>query len=178
MQRKTVEHKIQKLRACDRIAQLEVKRVVNQCKKTCGCKRMLDVGSGSGLFAETFASGGVSVVGIDPDSEMIDAARIYTTEIDYCVGKAEALPFADNSFDALFMGLVLHETSDPLSALHEARRVTQRDLAILEWPFPESGEPPSARRFTEQQIESMSRAAGFARVSIHRLNQVVLYLIQ
>ena len=178
MQRKTVEHKIHKLRACDRIAQLEVKRVVNQCQKTCGFKRMLDVGSGSGLFAETFASGGVSVVGIDSDSDMIEAARLYTTGIDYCVGKAEALPFADDSFESLFMGMVLHETTDPLTALQEARRVTQRDLAILEWPFPRSGNPPPARRFTEQQIDSMSRTAGFTRVSIHRLNQVVLYLVQ
>ena len=178
MQHKPVEHKIHKLRARDRIAQLEVKRAVNLCLKICGFERMLDVGTGSGLFAETFAAGDVSVVGIDPDSDMIDAARLYTTGIDYCVGKAEALPFADDSFESLFMGMVLHETTDPLTALREARRVTQRDLAILEWPFPRSGNPPPARRFTEQQIDSMSRTAGFTRVSIHRLNQVVLYLVQ
>jgi ubiquinone/menaquinone biosynthesis C-methylase UbiE len=178
MQHKTVEHKIRKLRACDRIAQLEVQRVVSLCLKSCGFERLLDVGAGSGLFAETFAAAEVSVVGLDPDSDMIDAARYYTAGIDYCVGTAEALPFADDSFEALFMGMVLHETTDPLSALREARRVTQRDLAILEWPFPGTGKPLPARRFTEQQIDSMSRTAGFARVSIHRLNQVVLYFVQ
>ena len=173
------EYKIQKLRFPDRIAQLQVEQVVKLCLHHCRFDTLLDVGIGSGLFAEAFAAGDISVTGIDPDPDMTAAARFHAAETDCCVGTAEALPFGDDSFDALFMGMVLHETVDPLLVLREARRVAQKCLAILEWPPPGPGDPPPpARRFTRRQVASMTRTAGFSRLAIHPLRQVVLYLLQ
>ena len=173
------EHKIDKLRTPDRVAQLEVQRVVHQCVAHCGFHHLLDVGTGSGLFAEAFAARGVQVIGVDPDPDMIVAARFYVPGMKFFVGTAEELPFADQSFEALFMGMVLHETDDPLLALQEARRVSIQLLAVLEWPFPGPGDPPPpARRFRVDEIQSFSRAAGFSTCAAHRLKQLVLYLVK
>ncbi len=172
------EHKIEKLRAPDRIAQMEAQRVVNLCMDNCRFEDVLDVGTGSGLFAEAFAARKIRVIGVDPDTDMIAAARYYTAGIDFSVGAAEALPFTEDSFEALFMGMVLHETTDPLLALREARRVARKNLAILEWPFPQPGDPPPpARRFARQEIVAMSRAAGFSTFSINPLRRLILYLL-
>ena len=179
MRQKKFEHKINKLRAPERVDQLEVQRVVSLCTENCHPADMLDVGTGSGLFAEAFAARGIKIIGIDPDADMIAAARFCVSELIYSVARAEALPFADNCFDTLFMGMVLHETAEPLLALREARRVAQKFLAILEWPPHETGDPPPpARRFAPPEIVSMSRAAAFSACSVIELRQLILYLLR
>ena len=50
---------------------------------------------------------------------------------------AGALPFADNSFDAAILSLILHESeTEPHKLLTEAMRVAPR-LLVLEWKMPE-----------------------------------------
>ena len=175
MQEEDFDHTVNKLRHPDRIAQLKVPQVVALCLENCRLENLLDIGTGSGLFAEAFAAAGTRVVGIDPDPEMIASARLHAPGVFFGVGAAEALPFAEDSFDALFMGMVLHETADPYLSLKEARRVAKKYLAILEWTPPEPGDPPPpARRFTHRQIDAMCRAAGFA----VELGQAILYLLR
>ncbi len=48
---------------------------------------------------------------------------------------AEALPHADQAFDLVFMGLLLHQTDEPLQALREARRVVYKRVAIDDWRY-------------------------------------------
>ena len=179
MQQQDINPDIRKLRVPDRIAQLEVPRVVALCVKHGRFSNLLDVGTGSGLFAEAFADRGLQVTGIDPDPLMVAAARSHLSDLICVVGTAEALPFGNDSFEALFMGMVLHETADPQLALIEARRVAKRTLAVLEWPPPAPTDPPPpARRFSRRQVGSMARTAGFSSVSIHSLRQAVVYLLQ
>ena len=66
---------VQKLRVPDRIAQLQVPSVVSLCLEHGRFTNLLDVGTGSGLFAEAFAASGLHVIGIDPDPKMIAAAQ-------------------------------------------------------------------------------------------------------
>ncbi len=81
-----------------------------------------------------------------------------------------------DSFDLVFMGLLLHETDDISAALAEAHRVTSRRLAVLEWPKEqqEFGPPPDHRLDTDEVI-SLSKRAGFLNVEMIPLTYLVLY---
>jgi len=173
------DEKVLELRRADRIEQLEVKRVVDLCLEQCPLNCLLDVGTGSGLFAEEFAARNLWAVGIDPDADMIAAARQYVAGVDFLVTPAEWLPFKDNTFDAVFMGMSLHETVEPDKALQEARRVSQNRVAVLEWPYPQPTDPaPAARRFKPEELQEMARKAGCRKISFLPLKHKVLYLMQ
>jgi ubiquinone/menaquinone biosynthesis C-methylase UbiE len=110
---------------------------------------------------------------------MIAAARYYVTNVDFLVAPAERLPFKENTFDAVFMGMALHETTEADKALQEARRVSQNLVAILEWPYPQSPDPaPAARRVKPEELQAMARKAGYRRISFVPLKHKVLYLLQ
>ena len=68
-------------------------------------QRMLDLGTGTGLLARRFAAQGASVAGIDVSVGQIAMARAAAAreslDVELCVAAAEALPFADASFDVL-----------------------------------------------------------------------------
>jgi ubiquinone/menaquinone biosynthesis C-methylase UbiE len=170
------DEKITKLRRTARIAQLEVERVVGLCLGTSRITDLLDVGTGSGLFAEAFALRGVKVFGLDPDPDMIRAARCLVPAVSFHVAAAEALPFAERAVDACFMGMVLHETADPDRSLLEARRVARNLVAVLEWPpaMP-TDPPPPARRFDYEEIDRVGRRTGFRDISLFPLTDMVLY---
>jgi len=67
--------------------------------------RLLDVATGSGNVALFAAEAGAKVVGLDLVPELLDVARSRALaeglDIEWVQGDAEALPFADGSFDAV-----------------------------------------------------------------------------
>jgi ubiquinone/menaquinone biosynthesis C-methylase UbiE len=167
---------IEKLRAPERVARLEVKRVVDLCLEGIEIKNVLDVGTGSGLFAEAFSKRGLEVSGVDANPEMLSAARYYVPEGDFRQADAETLPFPDASFDLVFLGLLLHESDDPLKVLQQTRRVTRGRVCILEWPYldQEFG-PPLAHRLNPIKIADLTRQAGYARWENIPLTHLALY---
>jgi ubiquinone/menaquinone biosynthesis C-methylase UbiE len=169
---------IERLRDPERMARLEVDRVVQLT--LAGMERpatMLDVGTGSGLFAQKFTARGILVTGVDVNPQMIPEASAHVPSGEFHEGPAENLPFPDAAFDLVFMGLVLHETDDPLAAVREAYRVGTGRLAILEWPE-ESQEfgPPPEHRLAESKIISLANESGFSAVKPRRLQNLTLYL--
>jgi SAM-dependent methyltransferase len=56
----------------------------------------------------------------------VAAARARFPGLDVREAKAEALPFADGSFDAVLAQLVVHFMDDPVAGLREMGRVAQR----------------------------------------------------
>ena len=132
-----------RLRAPERVALLETARVVSLSVEGLEVASVLDIGTGTGIFAEAFAVGSRRVQGIDPDSALLDVARRLVPGASFSEATAETLPFADGAFDLVFFGHVLHETDDPVRALGEARRVARKRIVILEWPYrPEEMGPP------------------------------------
>jgi ubiquinone/menaquinone biosynthesis C-methylase UbiE len=92
--------------------------------------RVLDVACGTGIVARIAAerlNGTGAVTGVDMNPAMIDvAARAASEEalaIDWHVGKAESLPFADRSFDVVTIQQGLQFFPDQPSALRECLRV-------------------------------------------------------
>jgi ubiquinone/menaquinone biosynthesis C-methylase UbiE len=170
---------IERLRDPERIARLEVLRVVNLAVEGLkGVRTVLDVGTGSGLFAEQFAAKGLQVTGLDANPAMLPAAQQFVPAGIFREGVAEKLPFLDESFDLVFMGLLLHETDDILAALREAHRVTRQRLVILEWPDEDqSFGPPREHRLSFEKITSFANQAGFNDVQQIRLKHLAFYQI-
>jgi ubiquinone/menaquinone biosynthesis C-methylase UbiE len=167
---------IKRLRTPERVARLEVERVVTLCLEATDLKSVLDVGVGSGLFAEAFVQHGLEVAGVDVNPEMIVAAKRFVPKGDFRESTAEALPYPNASFDLVFFGLLLHESDEPLKVLQEARRVSRQRICILEWPFLE-GEfgPPLAHRLKPTEIADLVQNAGFAHLESIPLTYLVLY---
>jgi ubiquinone/menaquinone biosynthesis C-methylase UbiE len=178
MHERRFNREIERLRDPDRIARLEVDRVVNLVLENLQeVKSVLDVGTGSGLFAEQFAAKGLSVTGLDANPEMLPAAQQFVPLGTFQEGVAEKLPFLDRAFDLVFMGLLLHEVDDLLAAMSEAYRVTDKRLAILEWPDEEqSFGPPRAHRLAQEKIALLARQVGFFGFTVVKLGNLVLYL--
>jgi SAM-dependent methyltransferase len=168
----------ERLRAPERLALLEIPRVVDLCLGGIATARVLDVGAGTGIFAEAFAGQGLEVVGIDPNSELLSIARGHAPHASFLEGIAEKLPFEDKSFDLVFLGHVLHETDDRHAALAEARRVARLRVAILEWPYvDEDRGPPLGHRLQPAEILSLAEGAGFDAVTSLTLHHMQLYLM-
>ncbi|OGN95103.1 MAG: hypothetical protein A2Z71_02900 [Chloroflexi bacterium RBG_13_50_21] len=176
MHEKLYDGGIDRLRAPERVARLEVERVVALCLEAVDLKSVLDVGVGSGLFAEAFVQHGLEVAGVDVNPEMIVAAKRFVPKGNFRESTAEELPFPDASFDLVFFGLLLHESDEPLKVLQEARRVSRQRICILEWPFLE-GEfgPPLAHRLKPTEIADLARQADFGGLESIPLTNLVLY---
>jgi SAM-dependent methyltransferase len=89
--------------------------------------RVLDVGCGPGTItlglAEAVAPDG-DVVGVDTDASQLELARATSVgNVSFQVGSAYALPFADQSFDAVLAHALLEHLAQPKEALAEIRRV-------------------------------------------------------
>jgi ubiquinone/menaquinone biosynthesis C-methylase UbiE len=164
-----------RLRRPERIALLELDRVVALSIEGQTAQSMLDVGTGTGVFAEAFAKAGLRVAGIDINEELLNKAQGYIPAGDFRTGSAEAIPFEDRSYDITFLGHVLHEADNLTAALGEARRVARMRVAVLEWPYiKEEMGPPLAHRLRGEDIEAAAQSAGFAKVETVRLQHMVL----
>ena len=91
-------------------------------------ERVLDAGCGSGrlvpLVLEAVGAGG-SLVALDFAANMIDLARRKAQDerVEFIVGDAHELPFADGEFDKVIALALLPHLDDRLRALREFRRV-------------------------------------------------------
>jgi 2-polyprenyl-3-methyl-5-hydroxy-6-metoxy-1,4-benzoquinol methylase len=116
MHERRFNREIERLRDPERVARMEVERVVSCALEGLNAARtVLDVGTGSGLFAEQFVKSGLTVTGLDANAEMLRVAKQYVPLGTFKEGAAEQLPFPEGSFDLVFMGLLLHEADEPLS---------------------------------------------------------------
>lgn len=88
-----------------------------------GFARALDVGCGEGRFCRMLRDEGVAAVGIDPTVALLAAARAADPAGDYREGRAEALPFAEASFDLVVSYLTLIDIPDAAAAIAEMARV-------------------------------------------------------
>ena len=165
-----------RLRAPERIALLEVPRVAALSSEGLTIKSALDVGTGTGIFAEAFAALGIEVTGIDVNTDLLALARQSVPTAQFEEAPAEKIPFADQTFDLVFLGHVLHETDNQLGALQEARRVARQRVTILEWPYrQEEKGPPLEHRLKPEVVSGLAAEAGFQRVESIQLEHMDFY---
>jgi len=179
MHEKRFEGDINRLRAPERIERLEVERVTDLFLESGATGSVLDLGTGTGLFAEAFSRRGLEVAGVDANPGMLIAARRYVPKGDFREGTAEVLPYQDGSFDFVFLGLVLHESDEPLKALMEARRVARQRVGILEWPYQDGAfGPPLAHRLKPEDLYNLFRRVGFRNRKVTDLSNTVFYRLE
>ena len=89
------------------------------------CRIILDVGIGTGRFAQYFNNNGFRIVGVDVSLPMMKQAREKgVTEL--VKADAQHLPFRDQSFDGSLMIHLLHLVRDWVQVVHEVGRVTKK----------------------------------------------------
>ncbi len=166
------------LRSNERLALLEVDRVITLSIEGLGLGRVLDIGTGTGVFAEAFLARGFEVVGIDANGSLLEVARQLVPGVEFKQARAEAIPYANGEFDLSFLGLLLHETDDPVQALREARRVSRARVVMLEWPYVhDEHEPSLERRLSVGRILDIAKEAELEHMEHQRLTHTDLYRI-
>ena len=91
--------------------------------------RWLDIGCGNGAFTEMLIArcAPSAVEGIDPSAGMLGFARtrLASAHVQFQIGDAMALPYANDSVDAAVMPLVIFFVPDPATGVGEMARVVR-----------------------------------------------------
>ena len=105
---------------------------------------ILDIGCGSGQHSRRMAQRGLNVTGIELSDTAVGICREEFQKAGlqgtFHCGDVRSLPFADQTFDASFMSLVLHHFLDFEQVLREAARVSKRYVFVFE---PNAANPQS-----------------------------------
>jgi SAM-dependent methyltransferase len=117
-------------------------RVIGRLLEAAGAgrgERVLDVASGPGYVAARAAQQGAEVVGVDVAEAMVALARQHHPELEFRRADAEALPFADGSFDAVVGNFLMHHLGRPEHAMSGFARVLTPGgrLALTVWDLPD-----------------------------------------
>ena len=144
-------------------------------------RRVLDVGCGTGRFAEVLATKyGARVFGLDATPKMLEVAqRRAAPGLAFKAGRAEQLPFRDAWFERATMVLACHLVDRP-KAFGELRRVLVSEGRVglvtfdpayfpryyMSQFFPSFVEVDLARFPSGETLKQELRAAGFASASV------------
>ena len=98
-------------------------------------KKVLDVGTGTGVAAQAAADAGARAVGIDPSVGMLEVGRRDRPSIVVVAAQAIDLPFRDGTFDAVTGNFVLSHFRRPETALFDMMRVLKPGgrVALTSW---------------------------------------------
>ena len=92
---------------------------------------VFDAGCGGGTASALAADRGAVVSGLDASPGLIDLARRRVPDGDFRVGDLEALPFEDDSFDAVIAANSVQYAKDRVAALRELGRVSAPAARIV-----------------------------------------------
>ncbi len=102
-------------------------------------ERILDLATGTGWTSRRVAQSGANVIGVDIAADLLAAARARAIsggfDVEYQLGEAEKLPFADGSFDAVVSTCGVMFASRPERAAREIARVVRKGgrVALTTW---------------------------------------------
>jgi ubiquinone/menaquinone biosynthesis C-methylase UbiE len=160
--------------------------------------RWIDVGCGNGAFTEVLIArcAPAAVDGIDPSEGQLSFARKREGAklAKFHQGEAQALPFADDSFDAASMALVISFVPEPEKAAREMARVVKAGgiVATYMWDLPGGGIPvkpmhdalkyighpvaaPGADVTRRENLQALWRTAGLREVESRTVRIRVTY---
>jgi SAM-dependent methyltransferase len=111
----------------------------------------LDVGCGTGAVTEVIldAADPRKVLGVDPSADFLATceAQITDPRVRFAVGDAAALPVANDAYDVVLAGLVLHFVPDPPPAIREMARAAAPDGTVAAYVWDFAGERQFTRYF-------------------------------
>jgi ubiquinone/menaquinone biosynthesis C-methylase UbiE len=106
----------------------DILRLIREASGVGPGSHVLDVACGPGLVALHLAEAAGHVTGLDVTPAMLDKARELQRgqgrdNLSWALGRAEALPYADASFDAVVTRFSFHHLLEPAAPLSEMVRV-------------------------------------------------------
>lgn len=112
--------------------------------------QLLDIGIGTGNFAERFEAKGAVVFGIDLSEAMVaECEKLHPTYV-LRTGTFQVIPFSENAFDVVVSSFCFHEVppSERLDACREVNRVLRKGghLCLLDIIFASHAAMEEARR--------------------------------
>lgn len=123
-------------------------------------RTVADLGAGTGKLTRALVASGARVIAVEPGDAMLTELRRVLPGVEAVRGAAEAIPFADESVDALTAGSAFHwfRHEEALPELHRVLRPggalgvlwnsrdhgrpLQQQISELIKPFVPSGRPP------------------------------------
>ncbi len=87
--------------------------------------QILDIGAGPGVYYEPLTKRGHEAV-------LLDVQKYKTCPYPVTYFNGSQIPFADKSFDTSLLITVLHHTPNPEAILKEAKRVTRKNIIVIE----------------------------------------------
>ncbi len=100
----------------------------------------VDLGCGTGAFTARLQRFDLALHGLDISPKSIERAARRFPAIDFRVGDIEATPFADESFDVVFLSGVLHHFPDLGRTVSECARILRPGGIVLAYD-PHRGNP-------------------------------------
>ncbi len=155
--------------------------------------RWIDVGCGNGAFTELLTEHcrPAEIQGVDPSEAQLAFARSRHSAgiAHFRQGDAMALPFADNSFDAAVMALVIFFVPDPPAGVAEMARVVRPGGQVVSyaWDVENGGfpnepllaemramelppiRPPSAAASRVENLRALWSGAGLDRIETREI---------
>ncbi|QDX40371.1 methyltransferase domain-containing protein [Salarchaeum sp. JOR-1] len=140
---------------------------------------VLDVGCGTGFGTEGLLRYTDDVTGLDQSEHQLEkaTAKLGTEAVDFTRGDAERLPFATNSFDAVWSSGSIEYWPNPHLALREFRRVVRPGgkVLVVGPDYPDSTVMQKVADaimlfYDESEADRMFRDAGFVDTE-HRVLQ-------
>jgi SAM-dependent methyltransferase len=106
----------------------DIVRFIRQAARLQPTSNVLDVACGPGLVALALAESAQHVTGLDITPAMLDKARELQrarglANLSWVLGRADALPYANDSFDVVVTRFSFHHFTDPAKGLAEMMRV-------------------------------------------------------
>ncbi len=136
-----------------------------------GARTALDVATGGGHVARRLREIGIEVV-------TTDAAPGMQPDV---ITRAEHLPFADGSFDAVVSRVAHHHFDDPAAAMREMARVSGGLVLVVDNLFMSDEaeeadrlrDPSHVRNYTEAEWRSMFEDAGLTVEDVHHFDKPI-----
>ncbi|PVU82465.1 demethylmenaquinone methyltransferase [Cellulomonas sp. WB94] len=122
-------------------------------------EQVLDLAAGTGTSSEPLADAGVRVVPCDLSFGMLEVGKRRRPDLGFVAGDATALPFADESFDAVTISFGLRNVVDTAGALAELLRVTRPGGRLVVCEFSRPTWAPFRTVYTEYLMRALPPVA-------------------
>lgn len=151
----------------DVLALGQTRRWRSEVRKTIGVRpgmMILDIAAGTGTSSAELAKHGAKVIAADFSLGMLRVGQRRNPverypHLSYVAADALALPFADNSFDAVTISFGLRNVADRDQALREFLRVTKKGGTLVVCEFSQPALKPLATIYIEYLMAALPAMA-------------------
>ncbi len=133
---------------------------------------VLDLGCGTGFFAEEIAKKCERLIGVDHSGDMLNIFHNKESfsslkNVELKIGKADEIPVDDNSCDVVVHICLFHEIKDIEKFHSEIKRVLKPDgkLFCVDWQAWETDSgPPVDHRVSKEKVRRLMERDGFTAI--------------